>query len=92
MAGLPWLQPNPNNLPYCTISDDDLRVYGNSHGQRMEWPFGNSPMKGKCIPFIDLNEGPMINFYVNKCVAKYKEEVASWSRPNPPIQPNEVMV
>jgi hypothetical protein len=92
LKNLPWLQPNPNNLPYCTLSDQDIRSFPNSLPNRMEWPFGNSPSKGKCIPFIDMRENEMIEFYTSKCVKKYAREVDRWLKPNPPVQVNQVMV
>jgi hypothetical protein len=82
---LPWLTPNYNNLPFCTLSDEHSKAFPKSLSDRIEWPFGSSPAKGKCIPFIDLRESEMIQFYSNTCVAKYKKEVNAWSGPNSPV-------
>ena len=89
LKSISWLQPNPSNLPWCSISDEFVRAYPQSLPSRLGWAFGNSPSKGTCIPYIDLREREQREFYINVCVKRYKSEVDSWQSATSPVRPSK---
>jgi hypothetical protein len=40
---MPWLQPNPRKVPYCTLSDKFTRAFPQSLSSRRRWSFWNTP-------------------------------------------------